>query len=79
MSVKLYNQLSVFKPYQMVNIHYEENGVKKTMCKSKDELWSDFRSRMTENKDNLGIFSLNVQWTVPNIDCIEVWLKPEGK
>lgn len=48
------------------------------MYKSKDEFWSDFRSRMTEDKDKLGIFSLNVQWTMPNIDCIEVWLKPEG-
>ena len=79
MSVKLYNQLSVFKPYQILNIHYEENGVKKTMCKSKDEFWSDFRSRMTEDKDKLGIFSLNVQWITPNIDCMEVWLKPEGQ
>ena len=79
MIVKLYHQLSVLKPYQMVNVHYHENGQNKTLLRSKDELWTDFMQRMTENKDDLWIYGLNVLWTVPNIDCIEVWLKPAEK
>lgn len=77
--MKLYQVLKVFKPYQMINIHWQHDNAKLESLKPCSNFWNDFCSAKSQNKNDLGVFSLNVEWITPNIDCMEVWLKPAEK
>lgn len=76
--MKLYQILKVFKSCQMIDIHWQHGDAKLNSLKPCSCFWNDYCSAKSQNKDNLGVFSLDVELITPNIDCMEIWLKPKG-
>lgn len=72
--MKLYQVLKVFKPYQMVNIHWQHDNTKLEALKPCKNYWNDYCQAKRMNK-NLGVFGMDIENVIALENNIEIFLK----